>query len=257
MKVVILAGGLGTRLGVITNVIPKPMIKVGKYPMIWHIVKYYLSFGHKDFIIALGYKSDIIKKYFLKIAKKNISSNIKKNKSFLEIKNIFQKNCKITLVDTGLESMTGGRLKRISKFLKNESFMLTYGDGLSNIDINKLIKFHNSHKKIATISAVHPIARFGELKIKGKNVISFKEKPQTVDGWINGGFFVFESDVLNRLESDHTVLESYPLESLSKEGQLKAYKHDGFWYCMDTPRDKDHLNMIWKLNNAPWKIWKK
>ena len=255
MKVVILAGGLGTRLGEITKVIPKPMIKIGEHPIIWHIIKYYLSFNHKDFIIALGYKSDIIKKYFLKIAKENINSNIKKNKSVLEIKNIFQKNCSITLVDTGLKSMTGGRLKRISSFLKNDSFMLTYGDGLSNIDINKLIEFHNSHKKLATISAVHPIARFGELKLQGKNVISFKEKPQTTNGWINGGFFVFENDVLNKLTNDNTVLESFPLESLSKEGELKAYKHNGFWYCMDTFRDKDHLNTVWNLNKAPWKIW--
>ena len=255
MKVVILAGGLGTRLGEITKVIPKPMIKIGEHPIIWHIIKYYLSFNHKDFIIALGYKSDIIKKYFLKIAKENINSNIKKNKSALEIKNIFQKNCNITLVDTGLKSMTGGRLKRISNFLKNDSFMLTYGDGLSNIDINKLIEFHNSHKKLATISAVHPIARFGELKLQGKNVISFKEKPQTTNGWINGGFFVFENDVLNKLTNDNTVLESFPLESLSKEGELKAYKHNGFWYCMDTFRDKDHLNTVWNLNKAPWKIW--
>ncbi len=250
MKTVILAGGLGSRLGQLTSEIPKPMIKVGNMPIIWHLINIYAYHGQNDFIIALGYKSKIIRDFF---NKKKI--NKKKSINNVYCKSISGKTIKITLVDTGLKTLTGGRLLRLKNHLKNDTFMLTYGDGLSNVNISNLKKFHKKHKKIVTVTGVHPIARFGELNLKGKKVKNFKEKPQVSKSWINGGFFVMEPKIFKYLKNDNTILEGSPLEKLAKHNQLMAYLHNGFWYCMDTPRDKDNLNSIWRKKNVPWKKW--
>jgi glucose-1-phosphate cytidylyltransferase len=224
MKVVILAGGLGSRISEYTKTIPKPMIRINGKPLIYYIMKHYAKYGFKEFYIALGYKGEIIKKYF------------KKN-SF---------GWKVNLVNTGLKTMTGGRLKRLKKFLNDETFMLTYGDGLSNVDLKKLIKFHKNNKKLATMTAVRPPARFGAIKFKGNKVSYFKEKSKLNEGWINGGFFVIEPNFLKLIKSDKTILERGPLEKTSKNGQLVAFKHYDFWQCMDTKRDKINLEEIIK-----------
>jgi len=230
MKVVILAGGFGTRLSEYTDSIPKPMVPIGDKPMIEHIMGIYASYGHKEFYVALGYKGEVIKEHF-------------KN---------FKKDWKINLIDTGADTYTGGRLKRLEKYLSNETFLLTYGDGLSNIDINKLIKFHESHKKIITISAVRPPARFGSLSLKGSEVLKFKEKTQLGESWINGGFFVINPKFFNFLKGDQTVLESTPLEKATDLKEIRAFKHEGFWQCMDHKLDKDLLDQMAKENKAPW-----
>ena len=224
MKVVILAGGLGSRLSEYTKTIPKPMIKINGKPLIYYIMKHYAKYGFKEFYIALGYKGEIIKKYFNK--------------------NSF--GWKVNLINTGFKTMTGGRLKRLKKYLNNETFMLTYGDGLSNVNIKKLIRFHKNNKKLATVTAVRPPARFGAIKFKGNKVSYFKEKSKLNEGWINGGFFVIEADFLKLIKSDKTVLEREPLEKTSKNGQLVAFKHHDFWQCMDTKRDKINLEEIIK-----------
>jgi glucose-1-phosphate cytidylyltransferase len=237
MKIVILAGGLGTRLPEYTTKIPKPMVKVAGYPIIIHIIKHYLKYDLNEFIIATGYKGYIFEKYF---------TNFKKNGQPFFLK-IAKKKCKITLLKTGLNTLTGGRLKRVSNYLsKNEDFMFTYGDGVSSVNLKKLIKFHKHHKKLITVTAVRPPARFGELKINNKIVKSFKEKPQVNAGWINGGFFISKYHFLNLISGDKTTLEKQPLENSSKLGQLMAFKHYGFWKCMDTKRDKDVLDKILK-----------
>ncbi len=230
MKVVILAGGFGTRLSEYTDSIPKPMVPIGNKPIIEHIMEIYASYGHKEFFIALGYKGEIIKNYF-------------KN---------FKKNWKINLIDTGVDTYTGGRLLRLKKYLSKETFLLTYGDGLSNIDINKLIKFHNEHKKIVTISAVRPPARFGSLSLNGSEILKFKEKTQLGESWINGGFFVMSPKFFKYLKNDKTVLESKPLETVTQIKEIKAYRHEGFWQCMDHKLDKDLLDQMIKEKKAPW-----
>ena len=222
MKVVILAGGLGTRLSEYTKTMPKPMIDIIGKPILFHIMKQYAKYGHKDFYIALGYKGEVIKKFFRK--------------------NFFDWNVK--LVDTGKNTMTGGRIKKLRKFIGNETFMMTYGDGLSNVNLNKLITFHKKNKKLVTLTAVRPPARFGSLEIKGNNVSKFKEKSKTDENWINGGFFVMEPKFLNFIQNDNTILERGPLEQAAKKKQLVAYKHEGFWQCMDTKKDKDLLTEI-------------
>jgi len=227
MKVVILAGGLGTRISEFTKLIPKPMIEVCKKPLIYFIMKHYANHGFKDFYIALGYKGHIIKKYF-------------KNNNF---------GWNINLIDTGQKTMTGGRLKRLKKFLGNEPFMLTYGDGLSNVDIKKLLKFHIKNKKLVTLTAARPPARFGAIKITGNKVKYFKEKAKLDEGWINGGFFVMQPEFLNYIKNDQTFLEREPMEMLTKKNQLIAFKHYNFWQCMDTKRDRDNLNIILKKRN--------
>ena len=224
MKVVILAGGFGSRISEYTKTVPKPMIRINGKPLIYYIMKQYAKYGFKEFYIALGYKGEIIKKYF-------------KENSF---------GWKVNLVNTGLKTMTGGRLKRLKKFLNDETFMLTYGDGLSNVDLKKLIKFHKNNKKLATMTAVRPPARFGAIKFKGNKVSYFKEKSKLNEGWINGGFFVIEPDFLKLIKSDKTILERDPLEKTSKNGQLVAFKHYDFWQCMDTNRDKINLEEIIK-----------
>jgi len=224
MKVVILAGGLGTRISEYTKTIPKPMVKIGKKPIIEHIINHYKKFGFDDFYIALGYKSNVIKKYF------------KKKKL----------NCKIKLVNTGHHTMTGGRLKRLKKYLLDETFMLTYGDGVANINLKKLLNFHKKNKKLVTLTAVRPPARFGAIKISGNYVNYFKEKSNIDEGWINGGFFVMEPEFLNFIKNDRTFLEKEPLEKVAALNQLLGYRHKGFWHCMDTKRDKDNLDKILK-----------
>lgn len=256
MKVVILAGGLGTRLSEETIIKPKPMVEVGGKPILWHIMNIYSFHGFNEFIVALGYKGEVIKEYFLNYY--NLQSDLTISLKTGEV--IASKNCYrdwgIHLVDTGLNSMTGGRVYRLRDKLSNETFMLTYGDGVSSIDIKKLLEFHKSHGKIATVTAVKPSARFGGMKFNGDRVIEFTEKPQTGEGWINGGFFVFEPKVFDYLHGDDAILEGKPLENLAKDGQLMAYKHDGFWQCMDTLRDKQLLENLWANDKAPWKVWK-
>ena len=237
MQVIILAGGLGTRLPEYTHKIPKPMVKVAGYPIIIHLMKHYLKFGFKDFYLATGYKSSAFKKYFKNYKRNGLSFNY----------SIFKKKCKVTVLDTGLKTFTGGRLKKAAKFLKrDEDFMFTYGDGLSNVNLKKLASFHKKHRKKVTVTAVRPPARFGELKLK-KNVVSnFKEKPQVATGWINGGFFVAKQSFISLIKDDKTILEKSPLERAAKQKELYAFKHHGFWKCMDTKRDKDILEKILK-----------
>ncbi len=237
MKVIILAGGFGTRLSEYTNRIPKPMVKVAGYPIVTYIMHHYMKFSFNEFILATGYKSEEFKKYF---------KNYKKDGKVFEAL-IFKRKCKITIVNTGLNTLTGGRIKKISKFLnKNEDFMFSYGDGVSNVNIKKLVNFHKKHNKMITVTAVRPPARFGELKLKNDKVKDFKEKPQVGSGWINGGFFVAKSNFISLIKGDRTILEKTPLEKATKLGQLYAYKHYGFWKCMDTKRDKDVLEKLIK-----------
>ena len=229
MKVILLAGGFGTRLSEYTDTIPKPMVEIGGKPILWHIMNFYAQYNHKNFIIALGYKGEIIKKYF--------------SKKF--------DDWKIELIDTGEKTMTGGRVKRLQKIIGNETCMLTYGDGLSNINLDSLMKFHKNHGKLVTVSAVHPPARFGAIKLDGDKVVTFKEKSHIDQGWINGGFFILEPGFFDLIDSDETYLEREPLERATKKGELFAYKHTGFWKCMDMKRDKDELEVIYK-DKAPW-----
>ncbi len=244
MKVVILAGGLGTRMSEYTKTIPKPMVKIGKFPIIIHIINLYIKYGFYDFLIAAGYKSNILKKYF---------KNFKKSGKEFKTK-IFGKTCNINIVETGLKTLTGGRLKRVEKYLRNEkNFMFTYGDGISNVNINQLKQFHLKNNKLITVTAVRPPARFGELLLKGTKVMSFKEKPQVTNGWINGGFFVAKTSFLKLISKDSDILERAPLEKASKKRELLAYKHKGFWKCMDVKRDRDELQKIYKKNKFNWK----
>ena len=243
MKVVILAGGLGTRLAEYTKTIPKPMVKIGPYPIIAHIINHYINFGFKDFILATGYKSYVFKKYF---------KNFKNNGSEFKTK-IFGKICTLNILDTGKKTLTGGRLKRVEKYLpKNENFMFTYGDGISNVNLKKLLNFHIKRKKIITVTAVRPPARFGEIVLKKDSVLSFKEKPQTSNGWINGGFFVANTSFLKFIRGDSEILEKWPLERATRLKQLSAFKHSGFWKCMDVKRDREELQKIYKKNKFNW-----
>ena len=255
MKVVILAGGFGTRLSEHTNTIPKPMVNVGEHPILWHVMQIYASQGFKEFIIALGYKADIIKQYFINYPMLNSDFTIDMNNGSLVSHKSSMLDWKVTLVDTGINTMTGGRIRRLKNYLNEEPFMLTYGDGLANINLKSLVNFHSQHKKLVSVTAVHPGARFGELELSGNLVKSFKEKPQTKEGWINGGFFVMQPEFIDFIKDDTTVLESEPLELASYKNELVAYQHEGFWQCMDNLRDKSYLENLWKTNQAPWKIW--
>jgi glucose-1-phosphate cytidylyltransferase len=256
MKVIILAGGFGTRLSEYTESIPKPMVTVGGRPILWHIMNTYASFGHTDFFLALGYKAEVIKEYFLHYRSLNADFTVDLSDGKIISHQADDIDWKVTLVHTGLESMTGGRVKRMQRFIGNERFLLTYGDGVANIDLNALVNFHQSHGKMVTVTSVHPGARFGELEMNGDQVISFKEKPQTVQGCINGGYFVIEPNFFDLIEGDQTILERGPLEKAAAIGELMAYRHDGFWQCMDTKRDRDNLEELWQSGNAPWKITK-
>jgi glucose-1-phosphate cytidylyltransferase len=254
MKVIILAGGFGTRLSEYTESIPKPMVSIGGKPILWHIMETYAKYGYKDFNLALGYKASIIKDYFLNYRAINSDFSINLDSGVLGTHQTSKVDWKVTLVDTGLNSMTGGRIKRMRQFIGNETFLLTYGDGLADIDIGALVDFHRRHGKMVTISAVHPGARFGELDLSGDVVSSFKEKPQITEGWINGGYFVIEPGFFDLIENDTTILEKEPLERVAELGQLRAYKHTGFWQCMDTKRDRDSLEEMWDSKKAPWVV---
>jgi glucose-1-phosphate cytidylyltransferase len=229
------------------------MVTVGGKPIIWHIMNTYAKFEHKDFYVALGYKAEAIKEYFLNYRTLNSDFTVDLSNGGIVAHQQDIVDWKVTLVDTGLNSMTGGRVRRIQDFIGNETFLLTYGDGVADVDLDALIKFHKSHKKMVTVSAVHPSARFGELDINNNVVTSFKEKPQVTQGWINGGYFVIEPKFFDLIEGDDTILEKEPLEKVAQMGELMSYQHDGFWQCMDTKRDRDLLESLWETDNAPWK----
>jgi len=255
MKTIILAGGFGTRFSELTESMPKPMIKVGSKPIIWHVMSIYASYGFNDFVIALGYKGELIKEFFLNYKKYNsdFSINLKSGETnFLDKPDV---DWNLSLIDTGLNTLTGGRLKLLKEIVGNNTFMLTYADGVANIDINKLLDFHKSHGKMVTLTAVRPNARFGELEIRDDQVIKFEEKPQLQDGWINGGFFVIEPEFFELLGEKDTMLERKPLENAVKKGQLMTYKHNGFWQCMDSKRDHEVLQSLYREDNkSPWAL---
>ena len=255
MKVVILAGGLGTRLLEETEVKPKPMVEIGGRPILWHILKHYAHHGFKEFLIALGYKGEVIKQYFLNYCSLNGDMTVSLAQGQVERHGGVHDDWTVRLLDTGLETSTGGRLKRLEPWLKDGTFMVTYGDGVSNVDLQNLVKFHQSQGCVATVTAVRPPARFGGLIFDGDLVADFTEKPQVGEGWINGGFMVFEPAVFGYLDNDSSILEREGLERLAKDRQLAAYKHDRFWQCMDTLRDKRLLERLWQEGQAPWKVW--
>ena len=259
-QVVILCGGLGTRLREETEFRPKPMVNIGIRPILWHVMKIYGHYNISNYILALGYKGEVIKDYFCHYELMNNDVTIELGKpDNIKIHNQHNETgWKITLVDTGEKALKGARLKKMQKYIKGDTFLVTYGDGIGNINIDKLIEFHHSHGKIATLTGVNPAARFGELKVEGDNVLSFSEKPKDINtGLVNAGFFVFNKQIFDYLEEgDHCDLEYGPLEKLSREGELMVYKHQGFWACMDTLRDMDYLNQMWEEGKSEWKIWK-
>jgi glucose-1-phosphate cytidylyltransferase len=254
MKVIILAGGFGTRLSEYTGNIPKPMVSVGGRPILWHIMKTYAHFNHKDFYLALGYKSEVIKEYFLNYHSLNADFTVDLKDGGVKPYQVDNVDWRVTLVDTGLDTMTGGRIKRLKAFIGNEPFMLTYGDGVGDINIDNLLKFHKSHGKMVTLTSVRPSARFGDLEFEGDQISSFQEKPQLHEGWINGGFFICQPEVFDFIDDDSQMFEREPLERIVKAGELMAYKHYDFWHCMDTKRDHDFLESLWAQEEAPWKI---
>ena len=253
MKAVILAGGFGTRMAEYTEAIPKPMVTIGGKPILIHIMDYYSKFGVTDFVIAAGYKSEIIKKFFLDFSLTNADFRINTTTGITErLGGTPSRNWTVTVVDTGLDSMTGGRLLRLRPYVADETFLLTYGDGLSNVDIQNVVNAHKVENNLVTVTAVRPAARFGELELDGKKVKAFKEKPQLQQGWINGGFFVVEPSFLDYISGDDSVLEKAPLEKVASDGLLGAHLHDDFWQCMDTKRDRDYLDQLWESQQAPW-----
>lgn len=256
MKVVILAGGLGTRLSEETDLKPKPMVEIGGKPILWHIMKIYSSYGFNDFVICLGYKGYVIKEYFANYFMHQSDITIDLKHHTTEVHDSKVEPWRITLVDTGYNTQTGGRIKRIQKYIERETFMLTYGDGVGNVDINSLLNFHRKNGKFATVTAVQTPGRFGALNIdQNDTVVEFQEKPKGDGAWINGGFFVLESGVVDYITGDETIWEKDPLENLAKDNQLTAFKHKGFWQPMDTLRDKNYLENLWQSGNAPWKLW--
>ena len=256
MKVVILAGGLGTRLGEITEITPKPMVEIGGQPVLWHIMKIYAYYGFNEFVIALGYKSDVIKDYFVNYRHHSHSLRVSLKSGAIEVSDGDCEDWAVHLLDTGVDTMTGGRIKLASEYIGDEPFMLTYGDGVTNLDIAETTAFHRKHGRLATVTAVRPPARFGGIVLNGDLVTRFAEKPQAGEGWISGGFFILEPAILDYIEGAATIWEREPLERLAKEGQLAAYRHGGFWQCMDTLRDVRLLERLWAGGQAPWKVWK-
>lgn len=257
MKVVILAGGFGTRISEESHLKPKPMIEIGERPILWHIMKIYSSYGFNDFIICLGYKGYCIKEYFAHyfLHESDVTFDFK-NQSERMVHHHSAEPWTVTLVNTGGETMTGGRVKRVQEYIGNEPFLLTYGDGVADVNIADLVTYHKSHGKLATVTSIQPAGRFGALDLDSENLVhGFKEKPKGDGAWINGGFFVLEPEVLNYIAGDFTVLEKEPLEGIARDRQLVSFKHSGFWQPMDTLRDKNHLDDLWKSGTAPWKVW--
>jgi glucose-1-phosphate cytidylyltransferase len=255
MKVIILAGGLGTRLQEETTVKPKPMVEIGGKPLIWHIMKIYSHYGHEDFAVAMGYKAEVIQSYFINYYYHHSNLTVHLENGKIDIADGEHEKWNVHLADTGQNTMTGGRIKRLKDWINGQPFMMTYGDGVANIDINQLLHFHKNHGKLATISAVRPPARFGGISFDGDQVVLFDEKPQIGEGWINGGFCVLEPEVLDYIEGDETIFEKGPLDRLSRDGQLMAYRHEGFWQCMDTQRELLLLERLWSTGDAPWQVW--
>jgi glucose-1-phosphate cytidylyltransferase len=255
MKVAILAGGLGSRLAEETEVKPKPMVEIGGKPILWHIMMHYAHHGFNEFAIALGYKGEVIKKYMIDYCSLNRDLSVSLKTGKVKMTGGIVPDWNIDLIDTGVKTQTGGRIKRLAPYMGNETFMLTWGDGVSDINLHDLIAFHRSHGKLATLTAVRPTARFGHLEMEGNQITEFSEKPQTKEGWINGAFFVLEPEIFDFIDGDHTHFEKEPLERLAAEGQLMAYRHTGFWQCMDTIREKKILETYWESGNAPWKTW--
>jgi glucose-1-phosphate cytidylyltransferase len=255
VKVGILAGGMGTRLVEETEVRPKPMVEIGGEPILWHIMRHYAHFGMKDFVVALGYKGVYIKRFFVDYCSLTSDLTVDLQQGTVTNHGGVRNDWRVELVDTGLYTQTGGRIKRLAPYLGNETFMLTWGDGLSDVDLHKLLAFHRSHGRLATMTAVRPPARFGHLELDGEEVAEFSEKPQTGEGWINGAYFVLEPEVFNYIDADDIHFEREPLERLAKDRQLMAYCHYSFWQCMDTIRDKQLLQRLWDSGQAPWAIW--
>ncbi len=255
MKVAILAGGVGSRLSEETETKPKPMVEIGGRPILWHIMMHYSHYGYRDFAIALGHKSEVIKKYMMDYSSLTRDLTIRMSTGEVIMNGGEKRDWTVDLVETGSETQTGGRIKRLAPVLHQETFMLTWGDGVSNVNLDDLLAFHRSHGKLATLTAVRPVARFGHLELDGCRVTEFSEKPQAREGWINGAFFVLEPEVLDYIDGDSTHWEREPLERLARDGQLMAYQHDGFWQCMDTLREKKYLEGLWQSGQAPWKVW--
>lgn len=256
MKVVLLAGGFGTRISEESLYKPKPMIEIGGKPILWHIMKEYSHYGYNDFIICAGYRQEVIKKWFADyfIYNSDITFDFTQGNKMI-VDNKYLEPWKVTIVDTGLNTLTGGRIKRIKKYIGNETFLMTYGDGVSNVNINKLVEFHKDHGKLATLTAVLPEGRFGVMDMDGNKINSFREKKRDDAGWINGGYMVLEPEVINYIAGDMVMFEGEPLENLAQTGELMCYKHSGFWQCMDTLRDKNRLEELWGNNQAKWKMW--
>jgi glucose-1-phosphate cytidylyltransferase len=254
VKTVLLAGGLGTRLAEETEATPKPMVEIGGLPLLWHIMKIYSAYGFDEFVVALGYRADVVKRFFLDYFYLANDVTIDVSKGNIDVHDGGRDDWRIHLVDTGIETQTGGRIRRLSGWLDG-TFMLTYGDGVADVDLGKLMEFHRSHGKLATVTAVRPPARFGGISFDGDLVAEFTEKPQIGEGWINGGFFVLEPGIVEYVDDDMSIWEREPLERLAEDGQLVAYRHDGFWQCMDTLRDKRYLESLWQSGDVPWKVW--
>lgn len=254
MKVGILAGGVGSRLAEETEIRPKPMVEIGGMPILWHIMRYYAHYGYEDFVVALGYKSEYIKRFFVDYCALNGNLVVDLGRGIMETRETDRVEWRVELVETGLETATGGRIKRLAPYFGNETFMLTYGDGVSNVDLHDLLRFHRSHGRLATVTAVRPRARFGRLDIIDDQVVRFAEKPELEEGWINGAFFVLEPGVFDYIDGDQTPWEVEPMARLTADGQLMAYRHESFWQCMDTLRDKVLLEKLWR-DGAPWKVW--
>jgi glucose-1-phosphate cytidylyltransferase len=255
MKVAILAGGAGTRLAEETEVRPKPMVEIGGMPILWHIMKHYSHYGLDEFVIALGYKGNYIKRWMQEYATLSSDMTVDTGKGDVSFHGGDRPNWRVDLVDTGNSTLTGGRIKRLRPWLGSETFMLTWGDGVSNVNLKELLTFHRSHGKLATVTAVRPPARYGYMEFDGNQICRFTEKPQTAEGWINGAFFVLEPRVLDYIDGDETMWEHAPMERLAADGELMAYKHGSFWQCMDTLRDKHVLQSLWDAGNPPWKLW--